>query len=125
MEKIKLFVRQYPEFVNVADAIESIETLDGIKQQKIIKAIECLISYIEKNQSQGVADYIDSLKIKKQHHISEISDITGVNVSEQPCVNALEVALKHKTYKEAAHVINDIMCIKNIKTQITILSMIQ
>lgn len=125
MEKIKLFVRQYPEFVNVADAIESIETLDGIKQQKIIKAIECLISYIEKNQSQGVADYIDILKIKKQHHISEISDITGVNVNEQPCVNALEVALKHKTYKEAAHVINDIMCIKNIKTQITILSMIQ
>lgn len=125
MEKIKLFVSQYPEFVNVADAIESIETLDGIKQQKIIKAIECLISYIEKNQSQGVADYIDGLKIKKQHHISEISDITGVNVNEQPCVNALEVALKHKTYKEAAHVINDIMCIKNIKTQITILSMIQ
>lgn len=32
MEKIKLFVSQYPEFVNVADAIESIETLDGIKQ---------------------------------------------------------------------------------------------
>lgn len=125
MEKIKLFVSQYPEFVNVADAIESIETLDGIKQQKIIKAIECLISYIDKNQSQGVADYIDNLKIKKQHHISEISDITGVDVNEQPCVNALEVALKHKTYKEAAHVINDIMCIKNIKTQITILSMIQ
>jgi len=125
MEKIKLFVSQYPEFVNVADAIESIETLDGIKQQKIIKAIECLISYIEKNQSQGVADYIDSLKIKKQHHISEISDITGIDVNEQPCVNALEVALKHKTYKEAAHVINGIMCVKNIKTQITILSMIQ
>lgn len=125
MEKIKLFVNQHPEFVNVADAIESIETLDGIKQQKIIKAIECLISHIEKDQSQGVTEYIDSLKIKKQHHISEVSNITGVDVNEQPCVNALEVALKHKTYKEAAHVIDDIMCIKDIKTQITILSMIQ
>lgn len=56
MEKLKLFVNQHPEFVNVADAIESIETLDGIKQQKIIKAIECLISHIEKDQSQGVTE---------------------------------------------------------------------
>lgn len=125
MEKIKLFANQHPDFVSVADAIESIETLDGIKQQKIIKAIECLIQHIEKEQSQGISDYIDDLKVKKQHHISDILDITGVDVNEQPCVNALEVALKHKTYKEAAHVIDDITCIKSIKTQITILSMLQ
>lgn len=125
MEKIKLFANQHPDFISVVDAIESIETLDGIKQQKIIKAIECLIQHIEKEQPQGVSDYIDDLKVKKQHHISDILDITSVDVNEQPCVNALEVALKHKTYKEAAHVIDDIMCIKDIKTQITILSMIQ
>lgn len=125
MEKIKLFANQHPDFISVVDAIESIETLDGIKQQKIIKAFECLIQHIEKEQPQGVSDYIDDLKVKKQHHISDILDITGVDVNEQPCVNALEVALKHKTYKEAAHVVDDVMCIKDIKTQITILSMLQ
>lgn len=125
MEKIKLFANQHPDFISVVDAIESIETLDGIKQQKIIKAIECLIQHIEKEQPQGISDYIDDLKVKKQHHISDILDITGVDVNEQPCVNALEVALKHKTYKEAAHVVDDVMCIKDIKTQITILSMLQ
>lgn len=125
MEKIKLFANQHPDFISVVDAIESIETLDGIKQQKIIKAIECLIQHIEKERPQGISDYIDDLKVKKQHHISDILDITGVDVNEQPCVNALEVALKHKTYKEAAHVVDDVMCIKDIKTQITILSMLQ
>ena len=38
MEKIKEFVKLHPEFVCVKDALESIETLDGIKQQKIVKS---------------------------------------------------------------------------------------
>lgn len=124
MEKIKEFVKLHPEFVCVKDALESIETLDGIKQQKIVNALNGLIKFIDEHQMYKISEFIDDLKTRKQHHISEIFDITNINVNDQPCVDALENALKHRTYKEAAHVIDDIICIKDIKSQITILSMI-
>ena len=132
MDKIKLYITTHPNANMLNDALMSVESIDVIKKQKIINALEYLTSTVQdmEHKHKQIGDemleqHIEELKDKKIHYMSEITDITGIDLSTHTCIDALEVALKTKTYKEAAHVIDHVVDLKDIKRELSILEIIR
>lgn len=134
MEKIKHFVDAHPDLPGVAHISSILEGLDILKRQKLIDAISGIVTYSEslehRHNSIGnemLDEYIEDLKEKKTHYLSEINDITDMDIEKgtHSYKDVLEYTLKYKTYKDAAHIIDHIIDVKDIKTKLELVNIIK
>jgi hypothetical protein len=134
MEKIKLFIDAHPELPGLAHILSITESLDILKKQKFIDALTGMITYSDslehRHNSIGnemLDEYIEDLKERKDHYMSELVDITGMDIEKGDVSfkDILEYAMKKGTYQTAAHVIDHVIDIKDIKTKIELANIIK
>ena len=72
-------------------------------------------------------EYIEDLKERKEHYMSEIADATGLDIEKDNISfkDILEHAMKKGTYQTAEHVIDHFIDIKDIKTKIELANIIK
>ena len=134
MEKLKQFINAHPDLPGLAHISSIAEGLDILKKQKLIDAINGLLAYSEslehRHESIGnemLDEYIEDLKEKKMHYMSELKDITGMDVEkgDYSFKDVLEYAMKNGTYRDAAHVIDHFVDVKDIKTKLELVGIIK
>ena len=134
MEKLKQFISAHPNLPGLAHFLSIMEGLDVLKKQRLSDAINSLITYSEslehRHESIGgemMDEYIEDLKEKKNHYMSEIKDITGIDIEngEHSFKDVLEYVLKNGTYRDAAHVIDHVIDTIDIKLKIELANIIK
>lgn len=134
MEKLKNFINAHPDLPGLAHISSVVEGLDILKKQKLVDAINSLIAYSEclEHRHEAIGDemldeYVEDLKEKKLHYMSEIKDITSMDIEKgvYSFKDALEYTLKNGTYSDAAHMIDHFVDVKIIKAKLELVNIIK